>query len=69
MLGNITSIFILFKMVSTSFFDNLLLALTCIDTIFIIFSIVDYSLARGKYYCKYLIVEYPYNVSNYSDEV
>ena len=49
MIGNITSIFILFKMASTSFFDNLLLALTFIDTIFIIFSIVDYSLARGRY--------------------
>ena len=49
MIGNITSIFILFKMASTSFFDNLLLALTCIDTIFIIFSVVDYSLARGSF--------------------
>ena len=44
-IGNVTSIFILFKL--SSFFDSLLLVLTAIDTIFIILSIVEYSLARG----------------------
>ena len=46
-IGNVTSIFILSKLQTNNFFDSLLIALTIIDTIFIIFTIVDYSLARG----------------------
>lgn len=44
--GNVTSIFILSKIAAQSFFDSLLIALTSIDTIFIFFTVVDYSLAR-----------------------
>ena len=47
-IGNVTSIFVLAKMAGQNFFDSLLIALTTIDTVFIIFTIVDYSLARGK---------------------
>ena len=47
-MGNITSIFVLAKMAGQNFFDSLLIALTTIDTVFIIFTIVDYSLARGE---------------------
>ena len=45
-IGNVTSIFILTKLQAHNFFDSLLIALTTIDIIFIIFTIVDYSLAR-----------------------
>ena len=49
-IGNVTSIFILSKLQTNNFFDSLLIALTTIDTIFIIFTIVDYSLARGSFF-------------------
>jgi hypothetical protein len=42
----VTSIFILTKLQGQNFFDSLLIALTTIDIIFIIFTIVDYTLAR-----------------------
>jgi len=45
-IGNVISIFILSKLQAHNFFDSLLIALTTIDIIFIIFTIVDYSLAR-----------------------
>ena len=48
--GNVTSIFILSKLAAQSFFDSLLLALTSIDTIFIVFTVIDYSFARGNYF-------------------
>ena len=47
--GNVTSIFILSKIAAQSFFDSLLIALTSIDTIFIVFTVIDYSFARGKH--------------------
>ena len=46
-IGNVTSIFILSKLAAHSFFDSLLMALTSIDTIFIVFTVIDYSFARG----------------------
>ena len=46
-IGNVTSIFILSKLAAQSFFDSLLIALTSIDTIFIVFTVIDYSFARG----------------------
>ena len=49
--GNVTSIFILSKIAAQSFFDSLLIALTSIDTIFIVFTVIDYSFARGKHIC------------------
>merc|ERR1719270_1335095 len=46
MVGNLISIFILSRITGQSFFDSLLIALTTIDTIFIFFTVIDYSLAR-----------------------
>ena len=46
-IGNVTSLFILSKLAAQSFFDSLLIALTSIDTVFIIFTVIDYSFARG----------------------
>ena len=45
--GNVTSLIILSKLAAQSFFDSLLIALTSIDTVFIIFTVIDYSFARG----------------------
>ena len=56
--GNVTSIFILSKIAAQSFFDSLLIALTSIDTIFIVFTVIDYSFARGKHiYVQYSITK------------
>ena len=56
MVGNLISIFILSRITGQSFFDSLLIALTTIDTIFIFFTVIDYSLARGMRI--YLLNEY-----------
>ena len=56
-IGNLTSVYVFWKMATQNFFDSLIIALTAFDTIFIIFTIVDYSFARGRY--KHKITNWP----------
>ena len=49
--GNILSIIVISRIQITTFFDSLFITLCSVDSIFILFTIVDYSLARGDIKC------------------
>ncbi len=48
LLGNLLTVYVLSRHSMRNSFNHLLIVLSCLDTIFILFTILDYSLARGK---------------------
>jgi hypothetical protein len=51
LLGNLLTVYVLSRHSMRNSFNHLLIVLSCLDTIFILFTILDYSLARGKSSC------------------
>jgi hypothetical protein len=48
LLGNLLTVYVLSRHSMRNSFNHLLIVLSCLDTIFILFTILDYSLARGE---------------------